>query len=111
MTLGVKESLGIILLVALVTVFTRAAPFLLFRDQNKTPKFVFYLGKVLPLAIMGMLIVYCLKGSSFTRFPFALPELIAVAAVVVLHLWKRNNLISIIGGTAVYMILVQFVFV
>lgn len=111
MTMGVKESLGIILLVAAVTLATRAAPFLIFRDHEKTPKFINYLGKVLPFAIMGMLIVYCLKGSSFTAYPYALPELIAVAAVILLHLWKRNNLVSICGGTAVYMILVQFVFV
>jgi len=111
MTMGIKESLGIILLVAIVTLATRATPFLIFRDHDKTPKFIFYLGKVLPLAIMGMLIIYCLKGSSFTVYPYALPELISVAVVVLLHLWKRNNLISICGGTAVYMILVQFVFV
>ena len=111
MTMGIKESLGIILLVAVVTLATRATPFLLFRDHEKTPKFIFYLGKVLPLAIMGMLIIYCLKGSSFTVYPYALPELLGVAVVVLLHLWKRNNLVSICGGTVAYMILVQFVFI
>ena len=70
-----------------------------------------YLGKVLPFAIIAMLMVYCLKGTSLLEWPYGLPELIAVAAVVVLHLWKKNTLLSIGVGTVLYMLLVQFVFI
>ena len=71
---------------------------------------ILYLGKVLPAATMGLLVVYCLKGVTPLSWPHGLPELIAVAAVVLLHLWKRNNLISIAGGTVLYMVLVQIIF-
>lgn len=104
-----KTALMIIAVVALVTLFTRALPFLFFRNRA-TPKIVTYLGIVLPQAIIAMLIVYCLKGITLTKWPYALPEGIAVAAVVGLHLWKRNNLLSILGGTVIYMVLVQFIF-
>ncbi|MBQ8210335.1 MAG: branched-chain amino acid transporter permease [Clostridia bacterium] len=96
--------------IALVTVLLRFLPFLIFRGNKKTPEFITYLGKVLPFAIMGMLVVYCLKNISFVSAPFGIPEIIAVAVVVLLHLWKRNTLVSIIGGTACYMVLVQLVF-
>lgn len=96
--------------IALVTVLLRFLPFLIFRGDKKTPEFITYLGKVLPFAIMGMLVIYCLRNISFASSPFGIPELIAVAVVVVLHLWKRNTLLSIIGGTACYMVLVQLIF-
>ena len=89
----------------------RFLPFFVFGSGKETPKFITYLGKYLPYAIMGMLVVYCLKGISFVTAPHGLPELIAVAAVVLLHLWKRNTLLSIGGGTVLYMILIQVVFV
>lgn len=95
--------------IALVTVLLRFLPFLVFRNK-KTPEFITYLGKVLPFAIMGMLVVYCLKNTSFTSLPFGIPEIISVTLVVLLHLWKRNTLLSIIGGTACYMLLVQVIF-
>ena len=98
-----------IVVMAVCTFLTRVLPFLIVR-KRQTPAFVTYLGQVLPYPIMGMLIVYCLKDVSFLEAPFAVPELIAVAVVVVLHVWKRNTLLSIIGGTACYMILIQFVF-
>ncbi|MEE1196474.1 MAG: AzlD domain-containing protein [Lachnospiraceae bacterium] len=98
-----------IVVMAVCTFLTRVLPFLILR-KRQTPAFVTYLGQVLPYPIMGMLIVYCLKDVSFLEAPFAVPELIAVAVVVVLHVWKRNTLLSIIGGTACYMILIQFVF-
>lgn len=102
---------GVFLLVmALVTAATRFLPFLLFRSQERTPKAVTYLGKVLPAAIMGMLVVYCLKDVRFTAAPFGLPELLGCAAVALLHIWKRNSLLSIGVGTLAYMLLVQFVF-
>lgn len=100
----------LIAVVALVTISLRFLPFFVFGGKRETPKFVAYLGKVLPFAIMGMLVVYCLRNISFSAMPFGIPELIACALVVGLHLWKRNTLLSIIGGTLCYMFLVQIVF-
>lgn len=94
---------------ALVTAFLRFAPFVVFRQ--KTPEVILYLGQVLPEAIMAMLVVYCLKNVSFVNGTRGLPEIIALALVVGLHKWKHNTLLSILGGTVGYMILVQAVFV
>ena len=94
----------------LVTMATRFLPFLIFGENRKTPPIIEYLGTVLPCAIMGMLVVYCLKDISLLKAPFGLPELIACAAVAALHVWKRNSLLSIGGGTVCYMLLVQLVF-
>ena len=99
-----------ILLIALVTAALRFIPFLIFNGNKPVPKFVDYLGRVLPYSIMAMLVVYCLKGISFIKAPFGLPEVISVVVVAVLHIWKRNTLLSIIGGTMCYMVLIQFVF-
>lgn len=101
---------AVIAVVALVTILLRFIPFVLFGSRHKTPRFVMYLGSVLPYAIMGMLVVYCLKHVTPMRFPYGLPELIAGSGVVLLHLWKRNTLLSITLGTVCYMILIQFVF-
>jgi branched-subunit amino acid transport protein AzlD len=89
---------------------TRFLPFLLFPAGKETPKFVQYLGKYLPPAVFGLLVVYCLKNVTFLESPYGLPEAIAIAVVVGLHLWKRQLLLSIAGGTVCYMLLVQFVF-
>ena len=99
-----------IVVIALVTMATRFLPFLLFGQQREMPEVISRLGKVLPCAIMGMLVVYCLKDISFLSAPFGIPELIACAAVALLHIWKRNTLLSIGLGTLVYMLLIQFVF-
>ena len=99
-----------IVVMAVVTAALRFIPFLIFRDKDKTPKIVTYLGQVLPCAIMGMLVVYCLRGVSFGSVSGFLPELIAGTLVVVLYVWKRSTLLSIISGTLCYMLLVQFVF-
>lgn len=99
----------LILVIALVTMALRFLPFAIFRGRE-TPKFIAYLGKVLPFAIMGMLVVYCLRNITFTAMPFGIPELLGVAVVVVMHLWKRNTLLSIISGTVCYMLLVQVIF-
>ncbi len=99
-----------IALSAAVTMLLRFLPFILIKGDRDTPKIITYLGKYLPYAIMAMLVVYCLKAVSVTAFPFGLPELFGVAAVVLLHLWRRNTLLSILGGTVLYMVLVQFVF-
>ena len=100
----------LIVVVSFVTIALRFLPFLIF-GERKTPEKIIYLGKVLPYAIMAMLVVYCLKGISFVQAPFGLPELLGVTCVALLHLWKRNTLISIAGGTICYMVLIQFVFV
>ncbi len=100
----------IILTAAAVTIAIRFVPFLVFGKSRKAPEFITYLGNVLPYAIMAMLVVYCLKGISFVNAPFGLPELLSVAAVVLLHVWKRNTLLSIVAGTICYMVLIQLVF-
>ena len=100
----------LIAVAVLVTMSTRFIPFLIFGEKRKTPPVIGYLGTVLPCAIMGMLVVYCLKDVSFLHSPFGLPELIACAVVAALHVWKRNSLLSIGGGTVCYMLLVQLVF-
>ncbi len=96
---------------ALVTAALRFIPFFIFGGKRKTPEFITYLGKVLPFAIMGMLVVFCLKNVSITSFPHGIPELISVSAVVLLHIWKRNTLLSIIAGTILYILLINFVFI
>lgn len=101
----------IVLIMALITMLLRFLPFLIFRNEEKTPKWVMYLGDVLPQAIIGMLVIYCLRAVNFTVSPFGLPEIIACAAVAVLQIWRNQSTLSILGGTAVYMILVQAVFV
>ena len=95
---------------AIVTAALRFLPFLIFGENRKTPEVITYLGRVLPYAIMGMLVVYCLKDVSFTGAPFGIPEILGCATVAGLHVWKRNTLLSIGVGTVVYMIMVQFVF-
>lgn len=102
------RSLLLVAVVAAVTIALRFLPFAVFR--RRTPAAVAYLGEVLPYAIMAMLVVYCLKGVSFVSAPHGIPEAVAVAAVVVLHKWRHNTLLSIIGGTLLYMLLVQWVF-
>ena len=97
-------------MVVLGTMLTRFVPFLVFPAGKPTPKYIQYLGKVLPAAVFGLLVIYCLKNVSLFAGSHGIPELIGVAVVVGLHLWKRQMLISIAGGTVCYMLLVQFVF-
>lgn len=92
------------------TVTTRFLPFIIFSSRKPTPKYIQYLGKALPPAIFGMLVVYCLKNVDILSGSHGLPELIAILLVAGLHLWKRQMLLSIAGGTVCYMLLVQFVF-
>ncbi len=100
----------LVAVVALVTVCLRFLPFWIFGEKRTTPALITYLGQVLPFAIMGMLVVYCLKDVRFTSAPFGAPELICCAIVAALHIWKRNTLLSIGAGTVCYMLLVQLVF-
>ena len=99
-----------IAVMAAVTFLTRFLPFLLFDRGESPPRIVLYLGRVLPPAIIAMLIIYCLRGVSFASPAGWVPQLVCVAVVVALHLWKHNNLLSIFGGTILYMVLVQTVF-
>ena len=99
-----------ILAVAAGTMLTRFLPFLLFPAGKPTPKYIRYLGNVLPAAVFGMLVVYCLKNVQLFAGSHGLPEAIAIAVVAALHLWKKNTLLSIAGGTVCYMLLVQLVF-
>ena len=110
MPLTTVQILAIILAVSLGTQITRWLPFLLFPESKQSPKVVLYLGKVLPPAMMGLLVVYCFKNVSWLSGSHGAPELLATAAVVGLHLWKKNVLLSIAGGTALYMVLLQAVF-
>ena len=96
-----------IAVIALATLLTRAAPFLLFPNAKKTPPFVQYLGRVLPHAMMGMLVVYCLKDVKVTQSPHGLPEPIAILCAAGLHLRRRNVILSIAGATILYMILIR----
>lgn len=97
-------------MVVLGTMVTRFLPFVLFPGDKPAPKYIQYLGKVLPAAVFGLLVIYSLKDVSILGGSHGIPELIAIAVVVVLHLWKRQMLLSIAAGTVCYMMLVQFVF-
>lgn len=99
-----------IALCAFGTMITRFLPFIVFRSDKPTPKYIQYIGNALPPAIFGMLVIYCLKDVSLFGGSHGIPEAIAIIAVIALHLWKRNMLLSIAGGTVCYMLLVQFVF-
>ena len=92
------------------TMATRFLPFIIFNSKKPTPKYIEYLGKALPAAIFGMLVIYCLKNVSVFSGSHGLPELIAIILTILLHLWKRQTLLSIAGGTVCYMLLVQMVF-
>lgn len=104
------QAVALITVMAAVTFLTRALPFLLFGRGGRPPRIILYLGKYLPAAVIAMLIVYCLRGVTFTQPSGWAPALIASAAVAAVHIWKRNNMLSIVGGTLLYMVLVQFVF-
>lgn len=111
MTMTVSQQVITIALCVIGTMATRFLPFLVFSSKKPTPRYIQYLGKALPSAIFGMLVIYFLKNVSLLTGNHALPELIAVAVTVGLHLWKRKMLLSIAGGTVCYMLLVQFVFI
>lgn len=106
----VTQQIITVAVVVFATLLTRYIPFVVFPAGKPTPKYISYLGTVLPSAVFGLLVVYCLKDVSILAGSHGLPELIAIAVVVALHLWKRQMLLSIAGGTVCYMLLVQFVF-
>lgn len=103
------ERIITILIAGFATVLTRFLPFVIFKGK-KTPKALDYLGFALPCSVFGMLLVYCLKDTVVTSFPFALPEVLGLAVTSAIYLWKKNTLISIAAGTVFYMFLVQVVF-
>ncbi len=103
------NTIGIVLIVAACTFFTRLLPFAMFGGKNQPPAFINYLGTILPSAVIAVLIIYCLKDINLVKVSSFFPYLIGIAVVVILHLWKRNNLLSIGFGTITHMILVQFI--
>lgn len=109
MVISTTQSIMIIAVCAVCTFLERALPFLIFRGRE-VPEIVRYLGRVLPMAIMATLVMYCLKGITFSSVAGFAPPLIASALTALLHIWKRNTMLSIFGGTVCYMILVQMVF-
>lgn len=110
MTMTLTQQLITIGMVILGTVATRFLPFLVFPSGKPTSKYIQYLGKMLPSATLGLLVIYCFKDVSLFNGTHGIPELISVAVIIALHIWKRQMLVSIAGGTIIYMLLVQFVF-
>lgn len=105
-----RQEMITIAMVALATMLTRFLPFFLFPANKKTPRYIQYLGKVLPAAVFGLLVIYSIKSVKIGKFPYGLPEFIGMAVTMVLHIWKRQMLLSIAGGTIFYMFLVQTIF-
>ena len=108
--MNLTEQMITIFMVVLGTMMTRFLPFILFPADKPTPRYIQYLGNVLPAAVFGLLVIYCLKNVNFLSGSHGLPELMSIVLVVGLHYWKRQMLLSIAGGTVCYMILVQLVF-
>lgn len=106
----VTQHIITIAICAIATMASRFLPFIIFSEKRTTPKYIEYLGKALPAAIFGMLVVYCLKNINILSGSHGIPEAAAIAVTVVLHLWKRQMLLSIAGATVCYMLLVQLVF-
>ena len=111
MSLTVSQTITIIIAVALGTVITRFLPFIVFPQSKTPPKTVLQIGKMLPPAMMGLLVVYCLKDVEFTKGSYGLPEFVAIAVILVIHKWKNNVLLSIVVGTLLYMLMVQYIFI
>ncbi|OIK15938.1 branched-chain amino acid transporter AzlD [Bacillus sp. MUM 116] len=110
MTMNLMQQIITIVMVVAGTMLTRFLPFIVFPSGKPTPNYIQYLGKVLPSAVIGLLVIYCFKNVSILSGSHGIPELIGVAVVALLHFWRRNMLLSIAGGTIVYMILVQLIF-
>lgn len=111
MRLDSIQTIIIIICISVATFATRGLAFLLFPESKERPKLVTYLSQTIPAAMMGLLVVYCLKSVSVNTWPHGIPEAIAIAITAILHFWKKNVLLSILFGTVAYMVLVQLVFV
>ena len=109
-TIDTTHALLTVIVIGAVNLLLHFLPDLLFSGKRKTPRFLIVLGEALPHAVMGMLIVYCLRNVSVTSAPYGIPELIACVITAALHFWRHNSLLSIGCGVACYMLLVQFVF-
>ena len=101
------QAAATVAIIALATLSIRVVPFILFPKAQKTPPFIRYLGRVLPHAVMGMLVVYCFKALDFLKPPYGLPEVMAALAAMGLHLWKRSVILSIAASTVLYMVLLK----
>ncbi|MFS0883434.1 branched-chain amino acid transporter AzlD [Bacillus sp. 7586-K] len=110
MTMTITQQIITIAMVVFGTMLTRFLPFIIFPAGKPTPKYIQYLGKVLPSAVIALLVIYCFKDVNVLSGSHGIPEFFAVAAVALLHIWKKNMLLSIAGGTLFYMVLVQLVF-
>ena len=110
MTMNLMQQIITIAMVVVGTMLTRFLPFIVFPSGKPTPNYIQYLGKVLPSAVIGLLVIYCFKDVGLLSRSHGIPEFIGVAVVALLHLWKKQMLLSIAGGTIVYMILVQMIF-
>lgn len=110
MTYSTQQLIVFFGLISLGTILTRVLPFLLFPEKKEIPKYIEYLADVLPYTIIGLLVVYCIKDVSIATTPFALPELISIIIIFILHTWKKNTLLSIGIGSLLYMLLIQYVF-
>lgn len=110
MTVTIWQSVVLIAVVVLGTMLTRYLPFMIFPAGKPTPKYVQYLGEVLPYAVIGLLVVYSLKNTVLLAWPFGIPEAISIICIVLLHLWRKSMLLSIAAGTIIYMLLIQLVF-
>lgn len=115
MYLSARETMLMILVIGLGTFLTRSLPFILFPEGRPVPKYVSYLGNTLPFAMIGLLVIYCIRNISFTGIfegkATCIPTAIAIFVIMILHKWKESTLLSIAGGTIVYMLLVQNVFI
>ncbi len=100
------HSILLIAIMSLVTMLLRSLPFLVFNGKRQVPQVILYLGDVLPSAVMGMLVIYCLKDLNLMAAPYGLPELLACGVVVLVQLWKKNSIWSILAGTAAFMLLI-----
>lgn len=101
------QQLITISIMSICVILTRVLPFILFRSKQKTPRFVLFLGKYLAGAVFGMLIIYCIKDVSFSAGYHGIPQLLGILACILLHLWKKNMLLTIAGGTCIYMIIIR----
>ncbi len=110
MYLTEMQTFIIILCIALGAIFTRFLPFIIFPENKPVPEYITYLGNVLPAAVIGLLVVYCLKGVKLTDSLYGLPEFISILGIIILHKWKHSTFLSIAGGTAIYVFLVQMIF-
>lgn len=110
MPADVLKMISSIAVIGLITWITRALPFLIFNGRKELPPTIHYLGSVLPASIMIILVVYCLRNIDFSTFPFGAAELISVTMVIGIQVWKKNNFLSILAGTACYMILIRTIF-